>query len=401
MNILQINSVCGIRSTGRICTDIAEILEKEGHICKIAYGRESVPSIYRKFAIRIGNEIDINTHVLKSRFFDSSGFESKRATKDFIGKLGDWKPDIIHLHNLHGYYINIPVLFEYIKNNNIPVIWTLHDCWAFTGHCTHFDRIGCNKWMNNVSGGCGKCQRKKDYPKCVFLDRSAINLEQKKNCYNGVKNMTIVTPSRWLAGFIGDSILSQFPVEVIPNGIDTTIFKPIESDFRKRYGLENKKVILGVADGWNVPGRRDDFYRLSEILDDSYKVVMVGYDPKKIHEAPERVLALPKTNNTKELAEIYTAADVFINPTYEDNYPTINLEAQACGTPVITYRTGGSVENVNPLLIVDKGDVEGLKEKIELVNKKDFKMPEGLSIKKEDNYQRYINLYKKILSSSK
>ena len=155
-----------------------------------------------------------------------------------------------------------------------------------------------------------------------------------------------------------------------------------------------------MADGWNVPGRRDDFYRLSELLDDSYKVVMVGYDPKRIHEAPDRVLALPKTNNAKELAEIYTAADVFINPTYEDNYPTINLEAQACGTPVITYRTGGSVENVNPLLIVDKGDVEGLKKKVELIGKQTFDMPDSLSIRKEDNYQKYIDLYQTILSSN-
>ena len=400
MNVLQINSVCGIRSTGRICTDIAEILEKEGHDCKIAYGRESVPDVYQRFAIKIGNESDVKMHALKSRVFDSAGFESKEATRDFIEKLKDWKPDIIHLHNLHGYYINLPILFNYIKSNNIPVIWTLHDCWAFTGHCTHFERIGCNKWMNE-SDGCSHCQRKKDYPKSVFLDCSSANLKRKRECYNGVRNMTIVTPSRWLAAFIENSILSQFPVKVIPNGIDTTIFRPIESDFRKKYKLENKKIVLGVADGWNVPGRRDDFYHLSELLDDSYKVVMVGYDPKKIHEAPDRVLALPKTNNTKELSEIYTAADVFINPTYEDNYPTINLEAQACGTPVITYRTGGSVENVNPLLIVDRGDVEGLKEKVELVNKKDFKMPEGLSIIKEDNYQKYIDLYKKIVSSNR
>ena len=400
MNVLQINSVCGIRSTGRICTDIAEILEKEGHDCKIAYGRESVPDVYQRFAIKIGNESDVKMHALKSRVFDSAGFESKEATRDFIEKLKDWKPDIIHLHNLHGYYINLPILFNYIKSNNIPVIWTLHDCWAFTGHCTHFERIGCNKWMNE-SDGCSHCQRKKDYPKSVFLDCSSANLKRKRECYNGVRNMTIVTPSRWLAAFIENSILSQFPVKVIPNGIDTTIFRPIESDFRKKYKLENKKIVLGVADGWNVPGRRDDFYHLSELLDDSYKVVMVGYDPKKIHEAPDRVLALPKTNNTKELSEIYTAADVFINPTYEDNYPTINLEAQACGTPVITYRTGGSVENVNPLLIVDRGDVEGLKEKVELVNKKDFKMPEGLSIRKEDNYQKYIDLYKKIVSSNR
>ena len=399
MKVLQINSVCGIRSTGRICTDIGEILEREGHDCKIAYGRESVPEVYQKFAIRIGDETDVKIHALKSRIFDSAGFESEKATRIFINKIKKWKPEISHLHNLHGYYINLPILFDYIKSNNIPVVWTLHDCWAFTGHCTHFDRIGCNKWMNDTEG-CTHCQRKKAYPKSVLLDCSSTNLQKKRECYNGIKNMTIVTPSRWLASFIENSILSQFHVKVIPNGIDTTIFKPTESNFRKKYNLEDKKIVLGVADGWNVPGRRDDFYRLSELLDNSYKVVMVGYDPKRIHEAPDRVLALPKTNNTKELAEIYTAADVFINPTYEDNYPTINLEAQACGTPVITYRTGGSVENVNPLLIVDKGHVEGLKEKVEVIGKQTFDMPEGLSIRKEDNYQKYINLYKTILSSN-
>lgn len=360
MKVLQINSVCGIRSTGRICTDLAEILEQNGHECKIAYGRETVPEKYQKYAIRIGNDMSVKRDALLTRIFDNAGLNSVKETRRFIEWVKEYDPDIIHLHNLHGYYINIEVLFEYLKDSGKPVIWTLHDCWAFTGHCPHFDLIGCEKWKNE----CHNCPLTKKYPKSLVFDRSQKNYKLKKELFASVENLTIVTPSKWLANLVGQSYLKDKCIEVIHNGIDTDVFKPTPSDFREKHNLSDKKIILGVASAWGKNKGLDDFIKLSEMLDKNYQVVLVGLTEKQKKELPSQILCITKTNNTKELAEIYTAADIFVNPTYQDNYPTVNLEAQACGTPVITYRTGGSVESVVEDCIVDQKMVQTLKMKI-------------------------------------
>lgn len=342
MKVLMINSVCGIRSTGRICTDLAEVLEQQGHECKIAYGRETVPEKYQKYAVRIGSDLGVKIHALQSRIFDNTGFGSKKDTERFIEWVKEYNPDVIHLHNLHGYYINIEVLFNYLADANKPVIWTLHDCWSFTGHCAYFSYVGCDKWRT----GCNNCIQKKSYPASKFFDRSCKNWLEKKELFTKVKKMTLVTPSKWLAGLVKESYMGKYPVEVIPNGIDLNVFKPTPSDFREKNGLVGKKIILGVASVWDKRKGFDDFIELSKIIDDNTKIVLVGLSKTQLKNLPQNILGIERTNSTKELAEIYTAADVLFNPTYEDNYPTVNLEAQACGTPVVTYRTGGSVESV-------------------------------------------------------
>ena len=351
MRVLQINSVCGIRSTGRICTDLADVLLQDGHECKIAYGRESVPEKYRKIAVRIGNDLDAKMHALQSRIFDNAGFGSRLATEKFIEWVKEYNPDIIHLHNIHGYYINIEVLFKYLAESNKPVIWTLHDCWAFTGHCAYFSYVKCDKWKT----GCFNCPQKKRYPLSLLWDASKQNWQKKKALFTSVKNMTLVTPSKWLANEVKKSFLSNYPMNVIANGIDLDVFKPTPSDFKEKNGLVGKKIILGVASSWSECKGLKDFIELSKILDEKYKIVLVGLSGNQIKELPENVMAISRTNNVKELAEIYTAADIFFNPTYEDNFPTVNLEAQACGTPVITYRTGGSVESVPEKNVVEQG----------------------------------------------
>ena len=351
MRVLQINSVCGIRSTGRICTDLADVLLQDGHECKIAYGRESVPEKYRKIAVRIGNDLDAKMHALQSRIFDNAGFGSRLATEKFIEWVKEYNPDIIHLHNIHGYYINIEVLFKYLAESNKPVIWTLHDCWAFTGHCAYFSYVKCDKWKT----GCFNCPQKKRYPLSLLWDASKQNWQKKKALFTSVKNMTLVTPSKWLANEVKKSFLSNYPMNVIANGIDLDVFKPTPSDFKEKNGLVCKKIILGVASSWSECKGLKDFIELSKILDEKYKIVLVGLSGNQIKELPENVMAISRTNNVKELAEIYTAADIFFNPTYEDNFPTVNLEAQACGTPVITYRTGGSVESVPEKNVVEQG----------------------------------------------
>lgn len=360
MKVLMINSVCGIRSTGRICTDIAETLQNEGHECKIAYGRETVPAIFKEYAVRIGSDFGVKVHAGLSRIFDRSGFYSKHATKKFIKWMKEYDPDIIHLHNLHGYYLNIGILFKYLKTANKPVIWTLHDCWAFTGHAAYCEAVGCEKWKTC----CNRCPQKTKYPAGLIFDNSKKNFLKKKKIFTGVKNLNVVTPSKWLADLVKQSLLSEYPVKVINNGIDKSVFKPTPSDFKERYGLTDKKIILGVASVWEERKGFNDFIKLSEKLIEEFQIVLVGVSKEQIVGLPKNVIGIERTNNAAELAEIYTAADVFVNPTYEDNYPTVNLEAQACGTPVITYRTGGSIESVPDENIVEKGELNSLLEKI-------------------------------------
>ena len=339
----MINSVCGIRSTGRICTDLALKLESQGHNVKIAYGREHVPDEYKRFAVRIGNELDVNVHALKARLCDGMGLGSKTATRQFIKWVREYDPDVIHLHNIHGYYINIPVLFSYLQRCDKKIIWTLHDCWSFTGHCMYFNYENCEKYKT----GCGACPQRGVYPKRIGPDRSAYNFTLKQNLITGIPNFYIVTPSQWLKNLALQSYLKNYPIDVINNGVDTNVFKPISSDILSRLGIADKKVILGVAAVWDRRKGMSDFIELSRLIDDSYKIVLVGLSSKQIQELPENIIGIERTDSVAELVELYSAAYVFVNATYEDNYPTTNLEAIACGTPVITYDTGGSPESAN------------------------------------------------------
>lgn len=385
----MINSVCGIRSTGRICTDLADVLAENGYEVKIAYGRETVPDKYQKYAVRIGTDIDNKIHAIQTRLFDTHGFGSKKATADFLKWADKYDPDILHLHNIHGYYINVEMLFDWIKSRpQMKVIWTLHDCWAFTGHCAYFTAANCDKWKTQ----CKCCPQLKSYPTCNFNGNVEDNYNRKKSAFTGVKNMTLVTPSKWLAGLVKESFLKDYPVEVINNGIDTSIFKPTPSDFRKKYHIENKKVILGVAAVWDERKGLNDFVKLSKILDDDYKIVLVGLSEKQIKEVPDNIIKISRTNSAVELAEIYTAADVFLNLTYEDNYPTVNLEAQACGTPVITYDTGGSVESACPNgIVIKKNELDNLSEIISILFQS---MLDYTDFSSKMLLMRYVDLYR-------
>lgn len=352
--LLEINSVCGIGSTGRIAFDIAKEYEQAGYEVRIAYGRNTIPKECKKYAVQIGNIWSVRFHGILSRLFDAHGLGSRNATKRFLRWATEFDPDVLWLHNIHGYYINIELLFEWIKSRpDMKVKWTLHDCWAFTGHCAHFDFVGCEKWKNC----CEKCQFKKAYPTSMLFDNSRMNYLKKKQIFCGVENMEIITPSIWLANLVKDSFLSEYEVSVIHNSIDLSVFKETPSNFREKYHLNNYYIILGVASSWGPRKGLDDFIKLSKMISEDYKIVLVGLTKKQIKKIPSNIIAIEKTNNARELAQIYTAADVFLNLTYEDNYPTVNLEAQACGTPCITYRTGGSVESVPKENVVDKGDL--------------------------------------------
>jgi putative colanic acid biosynthesis glycosyltransferase len=339
LKVLQINTVCGVGSVGRIVRQIHEALREKGHESYIAYGRKPLGC---DGAIRIGGDLDVYFQVFLTRVFDLHGFGSKKATKKFLKIVEEINPDIIHLHNIHGYYLNIEVLFDFLKSFDKPVVWTLHDCWAFTGHCSYFTYAKCERWKT----GCYSCPEKKSYPRSVIFDNSKSNYARKKKAFTGAKNMTLVTPSQWLAGLVKESFLGDYPVQVIPNGIDTEVFKPTPSDFKKRYGLDGKFLILGVANVWEKRKGFDYFLDLSKYLSDDEIIVLVGLSDERIKNLPNNIIGIKRTNSAKELSEIYTAADVFFNPTLEDNYPTVNLEAQACGTYVITFDSGGAKETI-------------------------------------------------------
>ena len=335
--ILFINSVCN-GSTGTICKNLYKAAVEEGHECCIAYGRGEAPKGFK--TIKIGNKLDIYLHVLKARLFDASGFGSKQATKELIKKIDEFKPDIIHLHNIHGYYVNIEILFKYLKEHpEIKKIWTLHDCWAFTGHCPHFEYEKCEQWKNE----CKKCIRRNEYPKSL-IDRCNRNYWLKKSSFTNVDNLMLVSPSNWLMNLIKDSFFKEYPIEVINNGVDTSIFKHTESNIKERYGIKNKKVILGVASVWDKKKGLDTFIEISKQLDNEYQIVLIGLNKKQIKKLPSNIIGITRTEKVEELVKWYSAAEVFFNPTLEDNYPTVNLEAIACGTPVITFNTGGSSE---------------------------------------------------------
>lgn len=264
------------------------------------------------------------------------------STKRFLKKLDVIKPDILHFHNLHDSYINLPMLFQYVKKHNIKVVWTLHDCWSFTGHCPHFAYIGCDRWKI----GCGNCPQLKSYP-ATNVDTTRWMWKKKKEWFNGVEDLTIVTPSAWLASLVKQSFLGSYPVKVINNGIDLDIFKPRESDFRELYKTGDRHLILGVSFSWGKKKGLDVFQYLADQLNDNYRIVLVGTNDAIDGQLSNKVISIHKTNNQMELTKIYSAADVFVNPTREDTFPTVNIEALACGTPVITFNSGGSPEIID------------------------------------------------------
>lgn len=358
MRVLIINEYCGTRSTGKIACEIAEKYECEGHEVRVAYGRnDNVPEKYRRFTVKIGTMKDVYLHALMTRLTGRTGFFSRGATRKFLKWADEYDPDFLWLHNIHGYYINIELLFNWIKSRpNMKVNWTLHDCWAFTGHCAYFTMAGCEKWMTH----CGHCPQKDTYP-ASFVDNSSRNYDDKRRLFTGVKDMTIITPSQWLADLVKQSYLKEYPVEVRYNTIDTEIFRPRPSDFREKSGLAGKIIMLGVASDWDKRKGLGDFVRLAGMLDpEKYAIVLVGLSPKQMKALPKNITAIERTNNQIELAEIYTAADVFFIPSYEENYPTVCLEAEACGTPVIAYNAGGTPETLHDprSCVIDCGDVE-------------------------------------------
>ncbi|SSY80077.1 glycosyltransferase [Alysiella crassa] len=396
MKILQINSVYKFGSTGRIASDLKTVIEKNCGECAIIYGRGDV--IDKANVWKIGSELDFRFHVLFARLTDKAGFYSKEYTKKMIEQIQIYNPDIIHLHNIHGYYVNVEMLFDFLKEYKRAVVWTLHDTWSFTGHCSHYEAVGCEKWKTQ----CGECPQIREYPKS-FVDNSAQNYMRKKKIFIGIDNLTIVTPSFWLQQQIQQSFLQKYECKTIANGIDLQKFSPLIKTKDK-----NKFIILGVASVWGERKGFNDFIRLSKYIDLSeYQIIMVGVNnQQKQILAKHNIVAIERTNSIEELVQLYSQADIFLNLTYEDTFPTTNLEALACGTPILTYRTGGSPESLNSNcgIIVEKGDLSSVIEHLKQLRKKNFDSQACINqanyFNKFDKFQEYINLYQEILSNS-
>lgn len=344
MKYLFINSVAGYGSTGRIIADTCRELTAQGHECLIAYGRmenlcPDVPSI------RIGSQAGVLLHVLRTRLLDDHGYGSWAATKAFLRKVKEYDPDVIWLHNIHGYYIHIGLLFDYLHSCGKEIRWTLHDCWAFTGHCFHFSSIGCDKWKT----GCSHCPLTRTYPQSFLRDNSRRNFICKRQLFTGIPKLTLYTPSHWLEQRVKQSFLKNYPVKVVYNTVDKNAFRPTPSDFRERYGIGSRKMILGVSSRWYEQKGLPDFCRMAELLDDSYCIVMIGLTPAQMTQMPKNILCLPRTSNVEELAEAYTAADLYVTPSTEETFGMTVLEAACCGTRSIVYQDTACEEIVQSL----------------------------------------------------
>ena len=366
MKIAQINMVVG-GSTGNIMRQIATCARSHGHEA-ITYSSPSFsrshPETFPQYEGHryFGTPFNHAIHYVLGRLTGRNGCFSYFTTKKLVKELKEFSPDILHLHNLHNWCIHLPTLFRYIKENDIRVIWTLHDCWTFTGQCPHFDMIQCEKWKT----GCHDCPQTNAYPESM-VDATRRGYAFKKKWFCGVKNMTLVTPSHWLAELTKQSFMGQYPVTVIQNGIDLNIFQPTQSYFRETHGIRpDQFLLLGVAFDWGHRKGLDVFIELAKRLDDRFRLVLVGTNETVDTKLPDNIVSIHRTESQKELAEIYTAADIFINPTREDTLPTVNMEALACGTPVVTFRTGGSPEIINEKCgsIVAKNDIDALEREI-------------------------------------
>lgn len=482
MRILMINVVCGIRSTGRICTDLAKALQAKGHTVQIAYGRETVPDAAKPYAVRIGADTDVKLHAVRARLTDGCGYGSKRATERFLDWVRDYDPDVIHLHNLHGYYLNLPLLFGYLRTCGKKILWTLHDCWAFTGHSAFCDAVSCERWAD----GCHDCPKVREYP-ASLIDRSAQNWQDRKRMFTGIPNLRIVTPSEWMAKVAQRSFFGAYPITVIRSGIDLRKFYPSRNDTkesfripkqlllfaaadwtedvlqsalpflqrlnddrtalfyglsetqrqqlpcnarameptasskelemlchaadgavlfgtpeamlsdalrdaktpivatpedanklplcapdnadaagfwatRKEFGLLGKRVLLGVQSDWGgtIKGL-PDLMKLRGALDDRTEMIVVGVSERERDALPPNMIGLLRTDRVETLRRLYAAVDWYVNPTYVDTLSMTNLEAVACGTPVATYRTGGSPESaMGTGPVFPKGDIDAM-----------------------------------------
>lgn len=367
MKVLEINTVYGIGSTGKIVSDLYEMLTGQGHECVIAYARGEAPENIR--TIKIGNKWDVYYHGIMTRITDRHAMYSVRATKKLVEDIRRYEPDLIHLHNLHGYYLDIRTLFAFLKEYDRPVVWTLHDCWTYTGHCSHYTNVGCYRWKSQ----CEHCPQKKEYPASMLLDNSYQNYRIKKELFTSIRKMHLVTPSVWLKGEVEQSFFKGIPCTAVPNGLELETYYLKQGNeqekLKETYGLSGKKVVLGVANVWTKQKGYEDFIELSGHLPEEYQVVMVGLNEKQLKELPETIAGYPRTVGLSELADFYRMADVYFNGSCQETMGMTTGEAICCGTPAIVYNATAVPESVHEGcgIVLEPGDVKGVAEAVQQI----------------------------------
>lgn len=392
-------------SVGRIAEQIGETVMENGWKSYVTFARESSPSTSE--VIKIGTKLDVYRHGIETRIFDNHCFSSKSATRDLIKTIKKIKPDVIHMHHLHGYYLNIEILFEYLKESGLPLVWTFHDCWSFTGHCAHFDFVGCDKWKTQ----CYSCEQKGEYPKSLFFDRSRQNYIDKKRIFNSVENLTIVSVSKWLDGKVKESFLKNIDSRVIYNGVDLNCFYPKDSRvlFDNKYKTKGKYLMIGVATTWDSKKGFSDFISLSKELNESFIIILIGLNKKQLKNLPSNVIGIERTESQDELCEFYSASDLFLNLSVEETFGLTTVEALACGLPVIVYNATASPELVSDDTgyVVEKGNIKELIEtilKVKTLGKQHFTLASrdrAISLfDKNERFLEYFNLYNEILNKN-
>jgi len=398
--LLLINTLINSASTGRIAEEIGRQSVRSGFDVVVGYGFVNNNSSLK--TVKIGSTTDHYLHALKTRIFDRHGFASKSATKEFLKQVRSMDVDIVNLHNIHGYYLNVELLSKFLIELDRPVVWTFHDCWPVTGHCTYFDAVNCDRWKT----GCFNCPNKHGYPTSKFIDNSKNNFERKKQLFESIPNLTIVAPCNWMANIVRQSFLRDKDVKVIYNGVNTDVFNPAPYEtldkLKSSLGLAGKRIILGVASVWDKRKGLEDFKKLSALLYEDERIVLIGLSDNQRTSLPENIIAVSRTENVEQLAAFYSMADVFVNPTYVDNFPTTNIEALACGTPVVTYNTGGSPEAVdeNTGRVINKGDIKALilaiREMFNVNNRQKCRDRAIRNFDSRDRYNDYVNLFKEL-----
>ena len=400
LKLLQINAALNKGSTGRIAEQIASLARARGWDTYMVHGARYVNKSQMQ-TLQSVTLLGERLHALKSMLFDAHGLGSTCATRRVIRDIERIRPDVIHLQNIHGYYLNYKVLFEYLRTLDTPIVWTLHDCWPMTGHCSHFDMSGCNKWQT----GCDSCPLKKDYPRSLFFDRSRRNYALKRLLFTSVKDLTIVSVSHWLHGVVKKSYIGGYSSLVISNGVDTQVFKPLHTDLRLRLGLSGKNVLLGVATVWSEQKGLKDYIRLSLELSDDYRIVLVGVSEEQKRMFPSNIIGVTRTENQQELAEYYSMADIVLNLSYQETFGMTIVEGFSCGTPGVVYDRTASPELIIPSCgkVVEAGNMEQLLSAIkEIISKGKSHYSEACRERavslynKDDRFADYIELYARL-----
>lgn len=403
MKLLQIDSCLGVLSTGRITESIAALASEQGWDCYIAHGARCVGET-KQHHYQITTKADEYIHYAQSLLFDSHGLHSTSATKRLVRWIDEIKPDVINLHCIHGYHLNYKVLFEYLNKHEIPVVWTFHDCWSFTGHCGHFVSVDCNKWKTE----CHNCALKGDYPKAIGFDRSRKNFRLKKDLFLSVRNMTIVPVSYWLNDMVKQSYFKNVPSRVIYNGVDTDVFQNRKSNLRHEMGLEGKVVLLGVASAWSDSKGLSDYISLSKTLPEHYKIVLIGVSDNLSKSLPLNIVCIGRTSNSIQLAEYYSMADIVMNLSYAETFGLTTAEGMACGTPGIVYNRTASPELITPEtgIVVEAGDINAV---VNAVNEIRMKGKSFYSkacreraltyFDKNKRFAEYVDLYEELIKN--